>query len=106
MKIKKYFLLLFSIITSFYVIPYLLIYFSNTENLNKNAFIIMLVTGFCSFAINLLYLYYIEKSMYVPATTSIFSIGLLFIFNSSAWVLMIIISIFAFFGYFIGTIFK
>ena len=106
MKTKKYLLLFFSIITTFYVIPYLLINFSNTENLNKTAFIIMLITGFCSFSINLIYSYYIEKSIYTPIITSLLSVGLLLIFNSSAWVLIVIIAIFAFLGYFIGNIFK
>ena len=106
MKNKSLFITFFSAITLFYVIPLLLINFSSTDNLNKYAFIIMLLVGFSAFAINLLYIYFVDKKITIPLIVTALSIPLIFIFNSSAFVLIIIIGLFSFFGYFAGSLIK
>ena len=106
MRAKNLFILVFSTITLYYIIPLLLLYFSSDEYIGKIGFIILLLVAFFSFAINLLYLFFIEKWIYTPVITSVLSVPMLYTFNSSAIVLIVLSLLFSFLGYFIGTLVK
>lgn len=90
----------------FYIVPLIILNFFEQENVNKAGFIIILLCAFVAFCVNLIYIFLKEKYIYLPLVITLLSLPLIFIYNSSAIMLIIVIAIFSFFAYFVGTLIK
>lgn len=104
MKIKNILLTIILTGITYYLAP--LIFLHYNSDLTKAGFLLILFFIFISFATNLLIAFFLERNVFVPIITSILSIPLLYTFNTSAVVLIVIITIFSFIGYFLSSIFK
>lgn len=92
-------------IASYLVLPYLTLYFFPIEELNKAGFLIFTIVTFSSFAINIVITYLRGKDISLPIISSIISLPLYFLFNISALLLIVLIVLMSFLGYFLGGIF-
>lgn len=103
---KHTLLTIFIACSFFYIIPLIVLNFFKIEDVNKAGFIIILICAFTSFAVNLIYIFLKEKYIYLPIIITVLSVPLIFIYNSSAVILIIVIALFSFFGYLVGSIIK
>ncbi|MGX7112725.1 hypothetical protein [Gemella cuniculi] len=94
-------------LTSFlyYVIPLLFLKFYNGTS-DKAGFILILFYICAAFAINVIIPFFLERKIYVPISSIIFALPLVFIFNNTVTVLIGIIFIFSFLGYAISSLLK
>lgn len=106
MKTKN--VLLTFLITSifYYAVPFLFLHFSKENNLSKIGLILILFFTFVSFAINLIISFFLERNILIPIITSVLAVPLLYTFNTSAVVLIIIIIIFSFLAYGLSGLLK
>lgn len=91
--------------TSYLLLPYLSLNFYSIEEMAKASFVILAITTFLSFAINIVITYLKGKYISLPIISSVVSIPLYFIFNASAIVLIVLVILMSFLGYFLGGIF-
>ena len=69
-------------------------------------FILILFYICSAFSITMLISYFIERKVYIPLFSIILSIPLIYVFNSSAFVIIILIAIFSFLSYGLSAILK
>ena len=69
-------------------------------------FILILFYICSAFSITMLISYFIERKVYIPLFSIILSIPLIYVFNSSAFVIIILITIFSFLSYGLSAILK
>ena len=89
----------------YYIIPLIFLKFYSGSS-DKAGFILMLFYIFSAFSIIMLISYFIERKIYIPVFSIILSIPLIYVFNSSAFVIIILIAIFSFLSYGVSTILK
>lgn len=89
----------------YYIIPLIFLKFYSGSS-DKAGFILMLFYIFSAFSIIMLISYFIERKIYIPVFSIILSIPLVYIFNSSAIVILILIAIFSFLSYGVSAILK
>lgn len=92
-------------IIEYIAIPLAILKFTNIESINKAAFFIILSSIFFAFSSNLIFTYFLGKQIIFPISSAIISLGLLFIFNKSVLIIIGLIVIFSFLGYYLGSIF-
>ena len=83
----------------YYIIPLIFLKFYSGSS-DKAGFILIL------FYITMLISYFIERKVYIPLFSIILSIPLIYVFNSSAFVIIILITIFSFLSYGLSAILK
>ena len=103
---KKTFLGIF-LLTSilYYVLPLTFLKFYNGTS-DKAGFILILAYAFFSFTATLVISYFLERSIFVPILSIIFSLPIFFIFNSCGLVIIMLITIFSFFAYALTSLLK
>lgn len=89
----------------YYIIPIAFLKFY-TGTSDKAGFFLMLFYIFSSFTINILVSYFFERKILVPILTILLALPIFIIYNSSAIVIIIIITIFSFLAYFISSLVK
>jgi len=89
----------------YYIIPLIFLKFYSGSS-DKAGFILMLFYIFSAFSIIMLISYFIERKIYIPVFSIILSIPLIYVFNSSAFVIIILIAIFSFLSYGLSAILK
>ena len=89
----------------YYIIPLIFLKFYSGDT-GKAGFILMLFYIFSAFSITMLISYFVERKVYIPIFSIILSIPLIYVFNSSAVVIIILITIFSFLSYGLATILK
>ena len=104
MKVRDILAVLIILCASFYLLPLIILKKFSEEELSKAAFLIMLIFIFISFAVNIMYVYFREKNILIPIITTLLVIPLVKIFNSSVIILIILVFIFSFLGYFLGKL--
>lgn len=104
-KIKDLFIMTVIFVTSYIAVPIAILKFYKTEDGAKLALFIILTTAFLSFASNLLYAYIRGKYIFIPLLSIIVSGFLLALFNNTATMLILIISVLSILGYFLGNLF-
>lgn len=103
---KRIFLGIFLLTSIFYyVLPLTFLKFYNGTT-DKAGFILILAYGFFSFSITVLISYFKERTIFTPLLSSMLALPLFFIFNSSALVIILIIIVFSFLGYFLTSLLK
>ena len=78
----------------------------NKKSLLATGFILILFYICSAFSITMLISYFIERKVYIPLFSIILSIPLIYVFNSSAFVIIILIAIFSFLSYGLSAILK
>lgn len=89
----------------YYIIPLIFLKFYSGPS-DKAGFILMLFFIFSAFSITMLISYFIERKVAIPVFSIVLSVPLIYIFNSSAIVIIILIAIFSFLSYGLTTILK
>ena len=89
----------------YYIIPLIFLKFYSGSS-DKAGFILILFYICSSFAVTMLISYFIERKVYIPLFSIILSIPLIYVFNSSAFVIIILIAIFSFLSYGLSAILK
>ena len=89
----------------YYIIPLIFLKFYSGSS-DKAGFILILFYICSAFSITMLISYSIERKVYIPLFSIILSIPLIYVFNSSAFVIIILIAIFSFLSYGVSTILK
>ena len=103
---KRIFLGIFLLTSIFYyVLPLTFLKFYNGTT-DKAGFILILAYGFFSFSITVLISYFNQTTKNTPKQSSMLALPLFFIFNSSALVIILIIIVFSFLGYFLTALLK
>lgn len=103
---KRIFLGIFLLTSIFYyILPLTFLKFYNGTT-DKAGFILILAYGFFSFSITVLISYFMERTIFTPLLSSMLALPLFFIFNSSALVIILIIIVFSFLGYFLTALLK
>lgn len=106
LKLKDIFIMTLVFITSYIIVPLFVVYYSDENNLAIYGFFIILMLVFLSFSSNLIYTYFKGKYIIIPLLSVIISISLIWVLNPTATFLVLLIAIFSFIGYFLGTIFS
>lgn len=89
----------------YYIIPIAFLkFYSGTSD--KAGFILMLLYIFSSFSTTMLVSYFYERKIYIPILSTLLALPIFFIFNFSAIVIIIIVTIFSFLAYFISSLVK
>ena len=89
----------------YYIIPLIFLKFYSGSS-DKAGFIFILFYICSAFSITMLISYFIERKVYIPLFSIILSIPLIYVFNSSAFVIIILIAIFSFLSYGLSAILK
>ena len=104
MKFKDILGVLFILGGSFYLLPFIILKKFSEDELTKASFLIMLIFVFISFALNIVYVYFREKNIIIPILTTVLVLPLFKVFNSSVIVLVVLVFIFSFLGYYLGKL--
>lgn len=92
-------------VISYAIIPIIIVNYMTNDNITQAAFFIIMMTSFLAFAINILHSYLYGKNIILPILSIITSLAMLLIFNKSVIVIILLITIFSFLGYFLGNMF-
>ena len=89
----------------YYIIPLIFLKFYSGGS-DKAGFILILFYICSAFSITMLISYFIERKVYITLFSIILSITIIYFFNSSAFVIIILIAIFSFLSYGLSAILK
>ena len=89
----------------YYIIPLIFLNFYSGSS-DKAGFILILFYICSAFSITMLISYLMERKVYIPLFSIILSIPLIYVFNSSAFVIISLIAIFSFLSYGLSAILK
>ena len=89
----------------YYIIPLIFLKFYSGSS-DKAGFILIWFYICSACSITMLISYFIERKVYIPLFSIILSIPLIYVFNSSAFVIIILIAIFSFLSYGLSAILK
>lgn len=104
-KTKDFIIMLTIFIVSYLFIPLIILNYIDVNEINKVGFFIILLISFLSFSYNIIYSYIRGNNIIIPILSIVISILLIFIFNKSAIIIVIIVSLLSFLGYYLGNIF-
>lgn len=105
MSLKNIFLNLVAFVIAYILTPLAILFFTKNTSADKLGFIIMLILLFLSFSLNLVFTYFQGKQIQIPLLSSMITVMLFFIFNTSVIVMIIMMIIASFVGHLLGRLF-